>query len=182
MPRTAEVRSRVFRSAYLLGHTLKVVRAWREEATRDGWTPGAIAATFTDPMPVLQGWEPSDYAESAAWCGGVFEGFGMDWPGLVGVGSVCRRALRGANGLTALLSRLDRELPPHVRLHLFGVKGPALAELAAVSADSAAWDFRARKVAREAGTSNTTDNRVAHMVAWHARQAVSAPDPQIRLL
>ena len=72
----------------------------------------------------------------------------IDWPDLVGLGSMCRRRTDG----------LDRVLPAPVRLHLFGVKSTAIAALpgrprVASSTDSQAWDFAARK-SRIGGTSD----------------------------
>lgn len=116
--------------------TADLLRTCREEADR----VGVVA-----PMPVLQGWEPDDYARSAESADAALDGA---WPSLVGLGSVCRRELLGPAGVFAVVSRLDRVLPPGVRLHLFGQKGEAIAELRdcarVASLDSCAWDDRAR--------------------------------------
>lgn len=104
----------------------------------------AERAGVSAPMPVLQGWEPDDYARSADQIAAVVG----EWPALVGLGSVCRRELLGPAGVFAVVSRLDRVLPARVRLHLFGQKGEAIAELRGcarvASLDSCAWDDRAR--------------------------------------
>jgi len=93
------------------------------------------------PMPILQGWRPSDYLL----CADGEEAELGEWPALVGIGSVCRRNLDGPDGLFAILDTVERRLPAHVGLHLFGVKGDALPELSrrprVVSVDSCAWDM-----------------------------------------
>lgn len=97
------------------------------------------------PMPVLQGWTVDDYRLSAVH---INEVLGGQWPALVGVGSVCRRQLDGPDGVFAVVTVLDRILPPEVGLHLFGQKGDALGFFATwdrvASVDSCAWDDRAR--------------------------------------
>ncbi len=111
-------------------------------------------------------------------------------PALVGLGSVCRRELHGPEGLLTILVALDKVLAPHVKLHLFGVKGAVLEHLRPYlhrvkSIDSMAWDEAAtrsvQKRRKETGTtqlkpgdpgflSNDTENRAAHMREWHDRQ------------
>jgi len=132
------------------------------------------------PMPILQGWCPDDYRL----CGDKFDVIlKAEWPNLVGVGSVCRRQMSGPTGLWAILASLDRWLPPHVKLHLFGVKGDAIPELSQnpriESTDSCAWDFGTRRQVqneriqsglpiREATKliPNTTARRATGMVSW----------------
>lgn len=179
------VRGRVEGSAALL-------RACREEAARVG---------APEPMPVLQGWRPEDYARSAEL---IDTELGGRWPALVGVGSVCRRELLGPVGVFAVVAALDRLLPAGVTLHLFGQKGDALPELresARVgSVDSCAWDDRARhalgdrrrelmkaegitmKEANRRLRSSVVD-RAAEMRAWWARaNEERAPSRQPSLL
>lgn len=120
---------------------------------------------LSTPMPVLQGWYPSEYVECARW-------LGLDaWPALIGVGSVCRRAVRGPAGVLAVVEALDGILPPHVQLHLFGVKSDALAALAShpriASCDSMAWDFAAR---RERPAGRDSAFRIDCMRRWAERQ------------
>lgn len=139
-----------------VAETARLLGLCRREAADRGVAP---------PMPVLQGWLPDDYARSAdlapLW----------DWPDLVGVGSVCRRDVAGPSGLVAVVESLDRLLPRHVRLHLFGVKGTGMGALRGhdriASVDSQAWDMAAR---REATGSCTTAVRIRHMAAWYRRQ------------
>lgn len=131
------------------------------------------------PMPVLQGWHPSDYLRSIS----LYDSL----PDLVGVGSVCRRTLNGPSGLHAVLSAIDAALPPRIGLHLFGVKGEALAApwmpSRVVSIDSMAWDYGARVKCREAGVSFSTARRIEHMDRWYSDQSFlrSKPQPQIDL-
>jgi hypothetical protein len=97
-------------------------------------------------MPVLQGYEPSDYARHIDAYGQLLR------PGAwVGVGSVCKRNASPwsvAGVLTAILAER-----PDLRLHGFGLKLSALV-LGAVrdrlwSADSMAWSYSARKQGRD---------------------------------
>jgi hypothetical protein len=107
-----------------------------ESAARD---TGAI-----QPMIVLQGWSPDDY------CRGPIYDRHFEWPSLVGVGSVCRRNIYGKDGLLAVLAAIDQVLPPHVKLHFFGVKGAALDAIGShprfASMDSSAWNYDARRI------------------------------------
>lgn len=125
------------------------------------------------PMPVLQGWTPAEYATCAQWLPVI------DWPELVGIGSVCRRPVHGHDGILAILEAVDAVLPPHVRLHLFGVKSAALAMLAhhprVASVDSMAWDVQARAERR---TGRDMEFRIGHMQAWADRQQGIASRPQ----
>lgn len=120
------------------------------------------------PMPVLQGWQPDDYLRCADLIG--------DLPDLVGVGSVCRRQVFGSDGLIAVINRLDRGLPAHVRVHLFGVKGAAIAKLRGhprvASVDSMAWDFACRRDRGDAPYS--TETRSAFMRRWYLAQVKRA--------
>jgi hypothetical protein len=158
----AIVRHRVKETASLLDVCSAHARYLRD-------AEGASWASL--PMPVLQGWEPGDYVESASLADRVLDGA---WPALVGVGSVCRRKIGGADGVVAVVRALDRVLPAGVRLHLFGVKSDGLAELSAhprvASVDSCAWDFRARVMAREAGISNTVEHRLSALHVWMEKQ------------
>lgn len=147
----AEVLSRVERTAFKLDWTCQV-------AADRGIKP---------PMPVLQGWFPDDYLRCVDRM--------FDLPPLVGVGSVCRRSLKGPAGIFAVLSRLDARLPHHVRLHLFGVKGSAIGALAGHprihSIDSMAWDFAARRERQRNGEpSCTVAYRSRYMREWYSAQ------------
>ncbi len=114
-----------------------------------------------DPMAVVQGWEVQHYL----WC---MERMPLTaWPDLIGVGSMCRRQVHGPNGLLAVVEALDRELPKHTQLHLFGVKGTSLAYLSehprVKSVDSMAWDLAARRLHP---TGRTADVRIDSMHGW----------------
>lgn len=126
------------------------------------------------PLPVLQGWRPADYR----YCADKMR----DLPDLIGVGSVCRRAVGGPDGVVAIIDALDRALPRRVGLHLFGVKGDAIPLLLhwprIVSVDSMAWDFRSRKAAWEQHVSCTIEFRVAEMTRWYRRQQAKAARPR----
>ncbi len=114
------------------------------------------------PMPVLQGWQPDDYLRCADLIG--------DLPALVGLGSVCRRHMHGPDGLYSIINRLDRDLPRHVRLHLFGVKGDAVMALRGHprigSIDSMAWDYEARRTKPDRFT---LDWRLKCLRGWYGR-------------
>lgn len=62
---------------------------------------------------------------------------------------MCGRNLRGEVGIFAVIDALDRILPPHVKFHLFGVKGKSLEHLGQhpriLSIDSMGRDFAGRK-------------------------------------
>lgn len=117
------------------------------------------------PMPVIQGWTADEYVQCASWLPL------HEWPDLVGIGSVCRRHLHGDDGIYAILNKLDQVLPPHVKLHLFGVKSTALETLAGhpriASSDSMAWDFDARCERR---TGRDMEFRVERMHLWASKQ------------
>lgn len=127
------------------------------------------------PMPVIQGWTAEEYVQCADWLPLA------KWPDLVGVGSVCRRHLHGDDGLFAILDRLDRVLPAHVKLHLFGVKSQALKTLAnhprIASVDSMAWDAGSRY---DRPVGRDMDFRIQHMHAWTSRQQELVADARER--
>jgi len=142
------------------------VRADRIRKTVDEYASLCAAASargLPAPMPVLQGWFPHEYIE--CW-------HAMGRPsGLVGIGSVCRRHLRGRDGLLAILD----ELSAHgvERAHLFGVKGASvdivlsdmfLARMVD-SVDSHAWDYGARMSGIK-----SIDERLAYLSDWIEKQ------------
>lgn len=144
----AEVLDRIAR-------TIQLNRACHVRAADAG-----IAHAF---MPVIQGRRPEDYLR--CWDGIAH----LAGPGqVVGVGSLCRRQVGGAEGLVAVIDRLDRTLPTGVRLHGFGVKGTALSLLASFGArvasiDSQAYGIAARREAHAARRSKTGRLVAAHM-------------------
>ena len=93
-------------------------------------------------LPVLQGYEPEDYARHAlAYGRWLAKG---QW---VGVGSICKR--NGKPGAVLEVLRAIKNVRPDLRLHGFGLKTTSLAvpEIRALleSADSMAWSYAARR-------------------------------------
>jgi hypothetical protein len=92
-------------------------------------------------MPVLQGFDPSDYIRHVQMYG---ERLGAGE--YVGVGSVCKRQ-GNPSAIVAVLQAI-KSVRPDLRLHGFGVKTTALAWAEVrdnlYSADSMAWSFAAR--------------------------------------
>ena len=158
----AEVRRRMRLTVDTYAETLEMVDGWRMEGVTD----------LPDPMPTLQGRLPEDYLWSSRELAKVCRHGRL--PDLVGVGSVCRRAIRGDDGLLTVLDALHEALPMWVRLHLFGVKGEALRLLdrygsRVLSVDSMAWDLASRMESRELGVSNTTARRADALTRWVER-------------
>ena len=188
----AEVEKRIRATVDSYRQTLEALNGWRDEGVTD----------VPDPMPILQGRTADDYVGCAhelarvisesspctcpdgdEWCAAEWHRTHKGLPALVGLGSVCRRNLHGPEGLLTILEALDKALPAHVRLHLFGVKGDSLPHIAArfahriESIDSMAWDLRARKEARAARISNTVEHRAEWMKRWHDAQTRKLRDP-----
>lgn len=139
----------------------------------------ALTAGAPPPLPVLQGWKPADYTSGPAWDPSFV------WPALVGVGSVCRRPIEGPTGILAVVAALHEKLPPHVQLHLFGVKSGAAAACLArfpgrlASVDSMAWNLAARWDARHGKCSASSTDRAAVLGRWYPAQISSLiPQPQ----
>lgn len=149
--------------------TVRHLKLCQEEADRQGVKP---------PTPVIQGWNPSDYIQCLDWM------WTLPLPTLLGVGSVCRRQLGGPEGLLAIVSRLDRELPPDKVLHLFGAKGTAIKELAGHprihSIDSMAWDAAARKEKAD-GQSCTVEYRSGYLRRWYKKNRDRLYQQQLRM-
>lgn len=145
-----------------LSRTIRTNRECRARAEDLG-----IADRF---MPVIQGRAPVDYER-------VCDALALSMvPGaIIGVGSMCRRAVAGPEGLIAVFEYLDRILPPGVRLHGFGVKGTSLSYLKGLehriaSIDSQAYGIAARQEARKRGASKTNEMVADHLEAWTAAQ------------
>lgn len=151
----------------------QLVRRIRLNATVQGYVECANEARrrgISMPMPVLQGWMPQDYQR----CIDLLPI--QEWPSLVGLGSVCRRNLGGPDGIAKIVEAIDKVLPPHVKLHLFGVKGGAIKSFGAhprlASIDSMAWDFAVRCEHR---TGRTQAIRAQAMTSWQAAQSAVQP-------
>lgn len=139
-----------------------------------------INNSIRPPVPVLQGWDADDYRYSAE----LLRNTWLPWEKLyglklIGLGSVCRRSLSDPkHGVFAILRAIEDLIPAGAKLHLFGVKGRALQELAkhplVASADSMAYDFQARMKAAKEGRSNEMSGRISAMHDWMARHALAA--------
>ena len=154
-PEIAADRDEVARRVTL---TVETLARCRDAAARAG---------VPAPMPVLQGRLPADYVR----CADAMP----DLPALVGVGSVCRRQLGGPDGLMEIVRVLDAALPRATALHLFGVKGTAIAALSGhprvASVDSMAWDFAARIEKHKNGVSGSPlAYREGYLTRWYERQ------------
>ena len=124
------------------------------------WPDGCI-------IPVLQGWEPSDYERHAA----HYAAAGVDLAAepVVGLGSVCRRQATGA------AEAIVMALHP-LKLHGFGLKTAAFARYGALleSADSMAWSLDGRR----RGSCTHLKSRCANHRHWALqwRSRVLSPD------
>lgn len=110
----------------------------------------ALRAEDTDGiylMPVLQGYEPEDYAAHLS-----LYGKRLALGAWVGVGSVCKR--NGNPRAIEAVLRVIQACRPDLRLHGLGLKATALRSAAVYdllhSADSMAWSYQARKAGRNA--------------------------------
>lgn len=181
-----EITLRIDNTVYSLAKTIATVVGWNRELP--GWQA-------TSPMPVLQGWKPSDYRSCVAKIEyslfgdkAYIEGMGHDgWPSLVGVGSVCRRRLSGPDGLMRVLDTLEGVLPMHVHFHLFGVKTAAVSKLKdrprVASVDSMAWSSAARWKAYAAKHSKNKAFLADEMQHWvKSQKKRSIPSAQLGLL
>jgi hypothetical protein len=97
-------------------------------------------------LPVLQGYEPSDYVRHLRMYGSRLASGA--W---AGVGSVCKRNAKPESVLAVL--RAIKHQRPDLRLHGFGLKVTALADSRIRdllwSADSMAWSYNARMHGRD---------------------------------
>ena len=113
-------------------------------------------------MPVLQGYEPAEYANHVKAYGSLLKQ--NAW---VGVGSICKRNSNPASVAEVLNSIL--EVRPDLRLHGFGIKKTCLQDSLIrdrlFSADSMAWDFACRYEKRKATPyeANIYKNRIEKM-------------------
>lgn len=126
-------------------------------------------------MHVIQGATADDYLR----CYDAISGL-IPKGATVGVGSMCRRATRGPDGIVAIVDELDRRLPEGIRLHLFGAKSTSAEALLQFgrridSIDSQAYGVQAR---READRRRAVDPRFSKtnvflagiMTDWYRRQ------------
>jgi len=167
----AEVMRRMALTIATAEETLEQVEAWWEEGDLD----------LTYPLLTLQGRTPADYVWSAHEIARIWKYRQCrELPELLGVGSVCTRALHGPEGLLPVLDAIHAELPRNVRLHLFGIKGDAMKCLdryddRIASVDSMAWDVEARRdaqhIRKKTGMEYSCDlpHRASVMARWYAR-------------
>jgi hypothetical protein len=184
-----ERRRRIEATAVLLDACLHQIYEWQNVLART-CNARTVSNMLFPPVPVLQGWTTDDYLRSLDLMQAVWRRW-EPWvaqPALIGVGSVCRRHLTDRrHGLLAVLGALEGRLPQRSRLHLFGVKGGALAHLRlrpwVASADSMAYDDGARRAAFRERRSNTIASRQAAMSSWmgkaHSQVSLRAGDQQL---
>ena len=129
-------------------------------------------------MPVLQGRRPGDYVRCLDGIAQILR------PGqTVAIGSTCRRAVHGEDGLLAVFETLDRHLDSTHPLHGFGIKGPALSHLRAfehrkITVDSSAFSYAARMSALFDGHAKTNHFVADHMERWTERQYARLARPR----
>jgi len=125
-----------------------------------------IADTF---CPVLQGRKPGDFLRC------IDRLFDLAPFPLVGVGSMCRRPVGGADGILRVVDRIDHALGRMpARLHLFSLKTDGMAALRGHprvgSADSQAYGTAARWAARKGGFAKTDAYLARVMTDWYRAQ------------
>jgi hypothetical protein len=210
-PNRAEVEHRIGMTVDSYVETLEALQSWRDEGENttpdplpilQGRTPAdyvrcaralesAIDAHNPCICPTLS---PADIEAIAnderADCPATWHRDTSGLPELVGVGSVCTREATGPEGVLGVLDALDRELPKHVKCHLFGVKGdllehPAFASYLhrVASVDSSAWDDASRHAAqatrKKTGQdfSNDLTHKTAHLRRWFKAQRITGQVP-----
>ena len=124
--------------------------AWTVRLNHDCRAEARRAGVLDRFMPVVQGARASDYLRCLDRMGWAATGR------LIGVGSMCRRHVRGIDGVLSCVEALHQELGHDpALLHLFGVKGEAAVALRGhprvASYDSQAYGSRARGMAMAAG-------------------------------
>lgn len=101
---------------------------------------------------------------------------------VLGVGSMCRRHLEGDEGILRVVDTLDRALGREgPRLHLFGIKSAAMAELRGhprvASFDPQAYGVQCRRDAHKVGFRKTNAYVADVMADWYQRQCVILARP-----
>ena len=129
---------------FILKKTGRTVKEHQQMTTtnyRDLLTEMDAIECTTQIMPVLQGYEPEEYAAHLKNYGGL-----IAQDAWVGVGSVCKRNSNPQSVASVLDAILDAR--PDLRLHGFGIKQTCLQDSYIAdrlfSADSMAWSFAAR--------------------------------------
>ncbi|MFJ6729632.1 hypothetical protein ACIQPQ_32515 [Streptomyces sp. NPDC091281] len=145
--------------------------AEHQRRTIDNFLSLRHAAPDLPIVPVLQGWELSDYHR----CADDYEKAGVDLAGepVVGLGSVCRRQATG-QAATIVTTLAERGL----NLHGFGFKTLGLRSCghALTSADSLAWSYDARRKPPMPGhTHKNCANCLDYALNWRRRALSSLP-------
>lgn len=127
----------------------------------------ALAGHTTHIMPVLQGYQPSEYVAHIRQYGARLT------PAMwVGVGSVCKR--NGSPDATAAVLLAIKQERPDLRLHGFGLKTTALeSDLIRSllhSADSMAWSYAARREGRNANDWREAEAFTRRITAQRVKQ------------
>lgn len=160
-----KVLSRIDRTVEMCWYMFELIDQMRED--------GMHWAEY--PMPVIQGWHPEDYIRCLE---------RLPPAKLYGVGSVCRRPLKGEAGLLRVLDAIGRHLPDDAKLHGFGIKGTAMPHVLQMpyvaSVDSMAWDAGLRHQTSQ-DVSRSYALRAASLVSWQEKQASAKPLAQGRL-
>ena len=143
---------------FVLGITGLTVRQHQSLTVSNYRALAPMTSTYV--MPVLQGYQPSEYVDCLRLYGDLALGA---W---VGVGSVCKRNAH-VEQVVPILEAINSERPD-LKLHGFGLKQTALLSHAVndllYSCDSMAWSYAARREGRNA---NSPDEAIA----WSQRIA-----------
>ena len=135
-------------------------------------------------MPVIQGANATDYLR-------CFEAIANIIPehNTIGVGSMCRRKTTSDDGSISIVEALDKSLPKHIKLHLFGVKSDSYEAMAMFgervsSVDSQSYGTRARCIANERRKTNPEFSKTDAFVAgvmedWYDKQSQRFESPRV---
>ena len=110
--------------------------------------------------------------------------FVLDSP-LIGIGSMCRRHVRGPNGIIRVLEALDSAFAgTATRFHLFGLKSQGIQHAAmhsrVASCDSQAYGMAARQDAWKARAAKSDRYVAGIMRRWYEQQLATMRTPPSR--
>src|SRR5262249_2975053 len=155
----------------------RVVYAWQNELAKT-CSEAVVRNMIRIPVPVLQGRRTSDYLRSLDLMMAVWERLQpwIDAPRLIGLGSVCRRALAGpAEGFTrfspASKGGSRRALPRICSVSRAGLCRTSKCTTGSSPRTQMAADYGARVKARKQRISNTIEHRSQEMTRWMAAAA-----------
>lgn len=144
---------------WMLKKTGKTIQE-HQQLTLDNYAELLDRAPHLPWLPVLQGWELSDYQRH-------LDSFRKQWPvRYMGLGSVCRR--QGTLEIQSIVETLAKE----VDLHGFGVKTRGLSRYAQslTSSDSLAWSFSGRRQPPMPGhTHKNCANCLSYALKWREK-------------